>query len=234
MAGQSSGYIYESSNYRIQRDSINIGGADSESASYRLEDTIGEIGTGTSTSSNYNIHAGYQAMEDAVITITLSEATDLSLGSIVDNVGGTAENTKSWTVTTNNSSGYTLSIKADTDPAMKSSSDSFADYSPAGANPDYTFSIPDNQSAFGYSPEGTDIVSRFKDNGSGCNTGSADTLERCWDGFSTTNETVAQGLSSNTPGGTNTTIRFRAVVGTNKSQTVGSYNATITLTAVAL
>lgn len=236
--GIAQAYVASSTNYRILSDSINFGGGNSSSTNYTIEDTLGEIGTGTSTSSSYNIRAGYQAMQvDASISITttLSTAADSTLSpSLTSGQSGSASGSTAWTVTTNNPSGYTLSLSASTDPALQSSSDSFADYDPSGANPDYDWSIESSESAFGYSPEGSHIVSRFKDNGSSCGAGALDTSDKCWDGFSTSPVTVSQSGSSNSPGGTETTVKFMAEVGSSKTQTAGSYSATITATAVAL
>ena len=233
LATQARAYVASSTNYRIQSDSINTGGATSSSATYNLEDTIGEIGTGTSTSATYNIHAGYQAMQ-ADAYISLSSPSDITLTSFTNTAGGSSASTASWTVITDSSAGYTLSIKASTNPALKSSSDSFADYTPSGAVPDYNWTVGSSASAFGYSPEGDDVASRFKDNGSICGTGSSETDNQCWDGLSTSNTTMAQGSSSNIPSGVATTVRFQAEAGASKNQAVGSYAATITITAVAL
>ena len=49
-----------SGNYKIERDSMNFGGARGTSASYAIEDTGGETATGDSQSANENVHAGYQ------------------------------------------------------------------------------------------------------------------------------------------------------------------------------
>ena len=51
-------YVASSSNYRIQSDSINVGGTRQTSTSYISEDTIGEIATGDSTSTSYKLKAG--------------------------------------------------------------------------------------------------------------------------------------------------------------------------------
>lgn len=231
--GLTHGYVASSTNYQIQSDSINIAGATSTSANYSLEDTVGEVGTGTSTSSNYAVSAGYRAMLGSFIS--LSAPSDVTLSPALDvTTRGASTGSASWTVTTDNSAGYTLKVSASTDPALKSSSDSFLDYNPAGANPDYTWSISNTTSAFGYSPEGSDIVSRFKDNGSVCATGSSNGSNTCWDGFTTSDVTVAQGSSANTPSGVSTTLKFQAEIGSTKTQTAGSYSAVITVTATAL
>jgi hypothetical protein len=41
-----SAFVASSTNYRIQTDSINVGGVLSTSTSYRAEDTLGESGVG--------------------------------------------------------------------------------------------------------------------------------------------------------------------------------------------
>ena len=116
---------------------------------------------------------------------------------------------------------------------MVSGVHSIADYVPV-SNPDFTFTYGAGQSYFGYSPSGVDTISRFKDNGVSCNAGVLETSLACWDGLSTTTETIAQGVGANTPSGATTTINFRVGVGTGVSQNEGFYVATTTLTAIAL
>jgi hypothetical protein len=54
-------FAMTSTNYLINWDSVNVGGADtSTSTNYLLRDTIGEHATGISTSTNYRISAGYR------------------------------------------------------------------------------------------------------------------------------------------------------------------------------
>lgn len=227
-------YVASSTNYQIQSDSINFGGGSSTSTNYSLTDTIGEAATGTSTSASYNISAGYQAMQvDG--TISLSVASDVSLTpALSSGTAGSSVGQTTWTVITDNAAGYTLSINADTTPALSSGTDSFTDYTPAGASPDFSWSISSTISAFGYSPEGSDVASRFKDNGSVCATGSLETANSCWDGLSTSPVVMAQSSSGNSPTGTATTVKFMAEVASGKTQTAGDYNATITTTATAL
>ena len=55
-----SAYIASSTNYRLERDSINFSGTRSTSSNYLAEDTLGEVGTGRGTSTNYRVEAGYQ------------------------------------------------------------------------------------------------------------------------------------------------------------------------------
>lgn len=224
----------QSSSYQIQNDSINVGGTENaSSASYRLSDTIGEAGTGNSTSASYNLYAGYRQMTGSYIAI--SSPSDVTMSPSINGLtGGTSNGSAVWTATTDSPGGYTLAVKASTNPALKSGNDSFADYTPSGANPDFTFSIAATDSEFGFTPEGSDIVQKYKDNGSSCNAGSSDAADSCWYNFTTSDETVAQGTGSNSPSGTATTIKMRSQSGASHIQTNGTYTATITTTATAL
>jgi len=223
-----------SGSYSIPSDSINIGGLDSDSASYSGQDTVGEISTGESSSSSYTIQAGYQQMEPG--SISISSPTDVSFSNMSGITAGEANASSTWTVIADNAAGYTLSVKASTDPAMKSSTygSFFADYTPSGADPDKTFSITSTASAFAFSPEGVDLAQRYKDNGTSCNTGALDTVDACWDGLDISDATISSRTSSNAPSGSTTTIKYRAAIGSEKIQDAGSYSATITVTATAL
>ncbi len=223
-----------SGSYSIPSDSINIGGLDSDSASYSGQDTIGEVSTGQSSSSSYTLQAGYQQMESG--TISISSPSDTSFSNMSGIAAGEANTSSTWTVIADNAAGYTLAVKASTDPAMKSSTygSFFSDYTPSGANPDKTFAIASTISAFAFSPEGVDIAQRYKDNGTACNTGVLDTEDACWDGLDTSDVTISSRASTNAPSGSTTTIKYRAAVGSEKIQDAGSYSATITVTATAL
>lgn len=223
----------QSSTYKIISDTVNVGGQTfGNSPNYTLGDTLGEIGTGDSSSANYLLHAGFWQMQESYISI--SSPSDLALSSIGGINGEASEGTMFWTVTTDNSAGYSMSIKSTSTPALTSAEDSFADYTPAGADPDYDFSIASTTSAFGFSPEGVDTHSRFRDNGSTCNTSTGETASKCWDGLSSTPKTVFQRTTSNHPSGSITTVRFRAESGADHIQTGGAYQAPIVVTAITL
>lgn len=221
-----------SGSYKIPSDSINVGGNSSGSSSYNMLDTVGEAGTGTSSSSSYTVNAGFIAMQETYLA--LSSPSDVTMNSISGLTGGTGTGSAAWTVTTDNAAGYSLSIRSTTSPALQSGGDSFANYAPVSSDPDYSWSIATSASEFGFSPEGSDIVSRFKDNGSACNTGSLDTSDKCWDGFSTSDVVMSQRTSANHPGGTTTTVKLQSEIGTSKIQTSGNYSAEIVVTVVAL
>ncbi|MEK7621691.1 MAG: hypothetical protein AAB415_00770 [Patescibacteria group bacterium] len=219
--------VASSTNYRLQSDSLNFGGRLSTSTNYGLESTAGELATGTSTSSNYGLNAGYQQMVSSFLSITAP--SDVSLSAIAGT--GVSSGSVAWTVTTDNSAGYTLAIKAGSSPALVSGGDSFTDYTPSGANPDYSWSVAASLSAFGFSPEGTDTASRYLDNGSSCGVSASNAVNQCWDGFSTTNRTIAQSSAANTPSGVATTVKLQAEIGASKTQPVGNYTSTLTVTA---
>jgi hypothetical protein len=233
LAQDAYGQAMSSSNYKLQSDSVNFGGVRSGSASFIEEDTLGEVATGLSSSTNYVMKAGYQQMQETVIAVV--PASNVSMTpSIAGVTGGTSNGSTTFRVITDNPAGYTATIVASSSPALVSSFDSFADYVPSGANPDFTFSIAATKSAFAFSPEGTDIVQRFKDNGSACNVGSGDVTLSCWDGLSTSPITIDTRNSANHPTGIVTTLNFRAASGSNHIQVDGVYTATTTVTVLPL
>lgn len=223
--------VASSTNYQLERDSINIGGLLSTTTNYTLEDTVGELASGTSSSASFFLKAGYQQMDASYITIT--SPADLALTpAISEDTGGTANGNTSWTVTTNNPAGYTLSIRAASSPAMQSSSASFSDYTISSVA-DFTWSVGSSERKFGFTPEGSHITTRYKDNGSVCNiTSGSDTASACWDGLSTSNVVIAQSSQRNDTNGTATTVRFRAEAGSTNQPPDGNYSATVVLTAI--
>lgn len=225
--------VMGSSNYKMQADSVNLGGReDSASSEYNLGDTLGEIGTGESSSDNYLLHAGFWQMQQNYLSI--SSPDDLKL----DPIGGlshqASEGTLSWVVKTDSPSGYELSIKATTSPALQSPFDYFEDYTPAGSVPDYNFISPVDTSYFGFTPEGTDTAPHYRDNNLICGSGYNKTEGKCWDGLSTTPKIIAVSSSPNHPSGSTVTARFRAETGENHVQTSGQYQVVVQVTAVSL
>ena len=222
-----------STNYQLESDSINFSGGLSSSGSYTLESTAGEIATGEASSTNYALKAGYQQMQQAFISMTAPAAVTLTptIGGLT---GGTANGSTSVVVLTDSGSGYELTIKAGSAPAMQKGVDTIADYVPASnPTPDFSFSTGSTNAHFGFSPQGTDIVARFKDNGAVCNTGSGDTALACWVGLSTSDTVIASGLA-NQPVGVTTTMHFRIGIGGNVGVVPGEYVATTTLTALPI
>lgn len=225
--------MMSSSNYKVEIDSVNFGGGRSLSGSYTIEDTAGEVGTGVSSSTNFTMQAGYQ--QYSTVNLYVTPASNVTMSpSIPGLTGGTSNGQTSLTVSTDNPAGYETKIKADNSPALKTSYDSFADYVPAGANPDYSYSNSSSNSSFAFTPEGNDIAPRYKNSGVSCGVGSNDDVNACWDGLSTSDRTVALRNSSNMPLGTVTTLKFRAESGSGHVQQDGVYTATTTITVISL
>jgi hypothetical protein len=228
--------VMSSSHYTILSDSLNFGGGYSTSTNYIQESTGGEVATGISSSTNYIMSAGYQQMNTVALSLVPPSSVVMSpnIGGVT---GGTSNGSTTFTVTTDDPAGYTATLQASSSPALvntSSTTNAFADYSPAGSAPDFTFGIAATASAFAFSPQGTDADQRFLNNTSICNTGTNSTAQTCWDGLSTSPKNVADRTSNNTPAGTQTTLYFRAASGANHIQVNGTYVATTTLTILPL
>ncbi|RLC39839.1 MAG: hypothetical protein DRH33_01775 [Candidatus Nealsonbacteria bacterium] len=242
LSGEVLGYEMESGSYRIQESSVNVGGlTEQTSTNYKMRESIGEVATGISTSSSYKLFAGFQQMQEIYLSVALS-TTSLQMSPDIPGItGGSSTATLTATTTTDSPSGYSIYISASTSPAMKCQSggcnvatDNFADYTPSTpGTPDFNWEVAPNAAEFGFTPEGSHIVQKFKDDSSSCNTGSNDTTDACWYNFSTSNEIIAQSYSANHPSGTPTTIKFQAESGPQNNQTSGNYGAVITITVVS-
>jgi len=145
-------------------------------------------------------------------------------------------------VSTNNTAGYSMSIKASSTPALQgvTQSGSIPDYAPSLPNvPDYSFTTPTNVARFGYTVSASttsDLDSSFLDNGANtCNVGSNDTggTQTCWLNLSTTNKTIINRPSATLSSGATTTIAFKLDMTPNPVPNISAdiYTATTTLTA---
>jgi len=181
----------------------------------------------------YLMNAGYREMDENYISI--SSPSDVVMSPEIGGIsGGVGSGSATWTVTTDNSAGYQVSIKSSTVPALQSGSYNFADYTPAVVGADFDWLIDSSGSEFGFTVEGANAVSKFLDNGSTCGTGSGNTADKCWAGFSTADESIINSSSPNHPLGSDATIKFQAESGSGHLQEEGVYTATIIVTAVAL
>lgn len=224
--------VMSSTNYKIQSDSVNVGGGRSTSTNYGLESTVGEVASGLSSSTNYQLRAGYQHMQEVFLSMSVPAAVILSsLGGIS---GGISTGSTSVLVITDSPAGYQIMIKASSSPAMQNGVNTIADYAPAGGVPDFAFVNIPTDVHFGFSPEGNNLATRYKDNGSICGTGSSDTAGRCWDGLSTTDRTIVNATAANQPSGATTSIRFQVGIGGRVAVPAGTYTATTTITALPL
>jgi len=229
-------YVASSPNFRMEYDSLNNEGGlgSTDSGSFNLEDTMGEDAIGISSSENYKIKAGFQQMQEVNLSLSPTPE-DVVMDPISGVTGGTSDSSVTWTVTTDNPGGYTFSIKADNSPAMTSSSSSIADYTPEeGDVPDFSWDMDAGDSEFGYSPESTDLIDKFKDNGfNTCASGTNQTPDKCWYNFKTSNETISQSTGRNDPAGTTTTFKLKAESGSNRNQESGTYSTELTVTVAA-
>ena len=194
-------------------------GFEMESTNYRIWQSSLNVGGGEEQiSPNYRLRETIVVMSPAI-------------GGVA---GGISNGSSTWTVLTDSPSGYSLSIRANASPALTDGvGNSFSDYTPATADPDFTWSVPATTSEFGYTVEGADTAPLFLDNGIACNTGTANAPDKCWFNTFTTNQMIANSSSANHPAGTQTTVKFRTESGNQHIQPAGTYTAVITATAVA-
>ncbi len=234
-------YVMESGNYRIQSDSLNIGGTRQTSDNYISRDTIGEIATGPSQSSSYKLYAGYQEMQEVYLSVSSpADATmSASIPGITGNPGQPTTADVTWTVKTDNAAGFTMSIVASSDPAMRMDNTwTFSDYTvAAGTTPDYSWATPSVSVAeFGYSvypASPTSTVSKFLDNGSSiCGTGSTNGVDTCWYPLATIGLTIINRSTRTSSAGEADTVKFKAQSNA-KFLKQGWYGATITVTIAA-
>jgi hypothetical protein len=232
--------VMSSESYEIERDSINIGGNLGSSESYTLEDTLGEVATGDSTSESYSLRAGYQQMDETVISFATTAANVTMTPALGGITGGTSHGTTTVAVYTNSSAGYAMTIKASSSPAMQGNTqgDTIADYTPGTAGiPDFTYSVPSSEE-FGYTVSASttsDLAQKFLDNGSTCNTGSSDTntVASCWYGLSTTATSTIVRNSATSASGSTSSVVFKLTINPNSFVIEDTYTATTTFTAVA-
>ncbi len=224
--------VMNSSNFSIERDSINYGGGYSSSTSYQQESTFGEIATGRSSSTNFRLDAGYQQMGESYISLSL--IGDVLLAPNLGLSGGVATGSTYFVVTTDNRLGYRATLQSAAAPALQSNGNTIANYIPSTGDPDFSFTTNSNQAHFGFSPEGVDIGARYRDNGGICGVGLLDTIDSCWDTVSTTPVEIVRRSTSNHPLGATTTLKFRVGIGNSASVNAGVYVATSTVTAIPL
>lgn len=138
-------------------------------------------------------------------------------------------------MTTDNDFGYSLKINASTSPAMQHSISNvyyFGDYPIIGSIPSLVWGIDQSTSAFGFTPKGIDVVTKYLDDDNNCNVeGGNSSAEKCWGPLLQTLETIAMSEYSNHPIGATTTIHFKAESGNQHLQVSGIYRAGITITA---
>ena len=173
----------------------------------------------------------------------MASTSDVTMSGAINGVtGGTANGTTTAVVTTNNSTGYNMTISFEDntgDSAMigdVSDSDAIHDYTASSSEPTYGFYTASTSAVFGYtvsSSVAADADDSFKDNGSGtCGSGS-NKYQVCWMEPTAAAFTIVDRANAATAGAT-TTLNFRVYVPNSPSPALvtDTYTATATLTAV--
>ncbi len=237
-----SGYVSSSANYRIQSDSINIGGGPGTSATYGLDSTVGEVATGDSSSASYILKAGYQQMVTSFVSITSPADANMSRSLTIS--AGTATGSTTWTVVTDNLAGYTMTISASSTAGCQDHDglgvpDALCDKNTGEAFNDKattskaTWSVS-NAYEFGWSAYGSHVTGFGT--GSSCDTGDTHTpsttlLYQGLDGTRTYQ--FASTTAETSPSGVSTTLCFAVGQDTTFAPS-GSFQATTTATVIAL
>ncbi len=197
-----------------------------------------EPSVGRAIGSNFYVS---QTITAEISFLATTTATTM-VSSIAGVTGGYATGTNLTVVSTNNSTGYNMTLQFSSSTAMNLNGGTayINNYTPATINvPD--FGWVDNSTGqaaeFGYTVRASttgQVDPSFRNDGSAnCNTGATETDNKCWlNPTSTVAETIIN-TSSATPSST-TTIKFKVAVPSAPSPTLptGVYVATGTLTAV--
>jgi hypothetical protein len=171
----------------------------------------------------------------------LTSAGDVTMaGTLAGLTGGTSTGSTMVRVLTNESAGYTMTIKASSSPAMlgQTQGGDIDDYTNATAGvPDFTYAVPTGEEfAYTISASTTsDLAQKFLDNGSNtCNTGSSDSANggnlSCWYPLSTTATSTVVRSTATPVSGATSTIFFRLTINSGSSVPEDTYVATTTLT----
>ena len=180
------------------------------------------------------------ASDEVVVTlnvtagITIDSPLDVTMSRNLGVTADTAVASSTWTVRTNNVTGYNLTVKASTTPAMQqNATTTVADYQISAPN---TWSVPVGTANFGFSAYGADVDTGTWGTGGDCqasaNVPSA-TLNYLGFTTSTSSPVVANRTATTTYAGSATTVCF-AVEQNAFWIPSGTYTATITATAVTI
>ncbi len=170
---------------------------------------------------------------DAGISITSPADTYMSTSLGVSTNSAVA--TTTWNVKTNNALGYTLTVAASTNPAMRvSAAQIISDFATTTA-PELWSTIPNGRAEFGYSAYGTDVSTGTYGTGSSCSAAtSTPSTTLKYRGFTTSaSPNIATRSSTTTPSGVDTVLCY-AVEQKGVYIASGTYTATITATATTL
>lgn len=181
----------------------------------------------------------FAVTDNVVVTLDVDAGITISDGAAVTmapNISVTADSSigsSAWTVVSNGASGYSLAVKASASPALVSGGNSFADYTEAVAGTPEAWSVGSGDKEFGYSAYGTDTATAEYGAAATCGAAGVPDVGQYYEGFSTSDNIIATRATVTPVAGITTTICFAAEQN-NVFAPAGTYQATITGTAVNL
>ncbi len=170
---------------------------------------------------------------DVTSGISITSPDDVTMSRNLSMTADTAVASSTWTVRTSNETGYNLTVKASTAPAMHNATNTVADYQTTGT-PD-TWSVSAGTAAFGFSAYGTDVAAAWGSDTSCQASSDVPSSNLKYSGFttSTSSPVVSTRSATTSSDGVATTVCY--AVGQNAYYIPsGTYTATITATAVNL
>lgn len=188
------------------------------------------------------VWAQTSAEDSVLITLTveagilISSPSDTSMSRSLGVAADSAIASTTWTVRTNNITGYNLTLKATSSPAMKNNASSTVYVSDFSTTTPTTWSVPSASSSFGFSAYGTDVNTTTWGSDADCQAGDAHTPSATlkYSAFTTSTSSVVATRANTTPyAGIATTVCY--AVGQNGYYIPsGTYTATIVATAVTI
>ena len=174
-----------------------------------------------------------------------ASTTDVTMApAIAGLTGGTSNGTTQVVVTTNNATGYNMTIQFSSSTAMyrNGGSGEIENYNPVAPGvADLAFDAGGAETfgQFAFSAYSTtnagDIATAFLNDGGTCGAGALAAIDTCWlNPSSTAAKVIVNRVTATPSGGATTTIQFRVEVPNNPSPAIptGTYTATATLTAI--
>lgn len=237
--------VMESESYKLQFDSVNIGGERQTSESYIMEDTIGEIGTGEMESANYYLKAGYQQMNETYLS--LSDAANVTMSGIT-RTNATSTGGTTWSVITDNPAGYKLEVAASATSSTPcdyylcdmEAGNSFTDYFEASGTTPEVWNTSGSRYEFGLSAYGDDVSDSVWGSGDNCGSGTDLPQDLYYRGFNDVSDSgpdnvqIATRSSRTETAGVVTNFCLGAVQTGGAYAPTGTYTATTTATLTAL
>lgn len=208
-------FAMESETYKINADSINLGGLSGSSENYNLNDTLGEVIIGEGSSASYKTKAGLQYMVNTYLSLTVDNSSK-DLGSLLSGSPITGQTTTS--VTTDSWGGYAIVVSKN-HPMRHTDAVTEIDDANGSISVPLLWQSP-NDLGFGFSIiSGTNVDSKW---------GSSPNYK--YAAFPNLAETahLKSGFSSNLD---ETVFGYKTDVSTDQKS--GSYASTVTYTAVA-